>query len=166
MKIKTKMRFWGILVFLLLFSNHANCQQSKFHAIFLTKFSENVRWPNNINQYVIGVIGESPVYEHLEGFTKIKTNIKVIKVQSASEVDQCHILYLPNNESKNIDGYANAIGTQSILLVSESDRLVGDGADIGFYLEDGKLKFLVGKAAMDSKSLIMGSNLLGRGKIQ
>ena len=156
-----------VVMCLFLFGMHASyCQQSKFHAVFLSKFSENVSWPTPVYQNVIGVIGKTDVLKHLTDFSKLRSNMRVMAVSTPREASECNILYVTSSEIKSIDEYNEVIKSNSILVVSETERSVGDKSDIGFFLEQGKLRFLVSKSALESKGLVMGSNLLGRGKIQ
>ncbi len=154
-----------LLLLVLMVSAGSYAQEGKFHALFLTKFAENVRWPGASNTYVIGVAGNSSVYDYLVSFTKAKPNLSVIKLNSASEVKQCQIVFIPRSADKDISDFVDNVGNASILIVSENDRLTGKGSDIGFFLENGKMRFLVSKASLESKNLVMGTNLLGRGKV-
>ena len=147
---------------LLVHTSHA--QQSKFHALFLTKFSENVRWPSSAQSSVIGVAGSSEVYNYLITFSKNKPNLKVIQITSPQDALNCNMIFLPKSEDSKINAYVSTIGTKSVLIVSESEKLAGKGSDIGFFLRDGKLQFLVDKSSLEQKKLIMGTNLIGRGK--
>ena len=156
----------GISLFLLFGMHSAVSQQSKFHALFLSKFSENVSWPNPVDENVIGVLGKSEVLSHLSDFSKLRSNMKVISISGSSDLNQCNILYVTSSQIEKLSEFAQVIRDNHILVVSETDQNVGSGSDIGFFLEQGKLRFLVSKSSLDSKDLVMGSNLLGRGKIQ
>ena len=145
-------------------SQITNAQESKFKALFIYKFAEYIEWPASPAKIVVGVVGTSDVYDQLSSFAASKDNLEVRVISGSGEAKTCNIIFLPDSQNPKIGSYVSAIGGKSILLVSETSNLVPQGADIGFYLEDGKLRFLINKNSIESKKMVPSSKLLALGK--
>ncbi len=154
-----------ILAVLCLSVGHfANAQEAKFKALFIMKFAQYIEWPQGNNSLVIGVLGNSPIAPELEKFATQTINIKVVTVKSTDEASKCNILFIPETKSKQLGEMVSAIGGGSTLLVMENDSGVGKGADIGFYIEESKLRFLISKKDIETKKMVPSSKLLALGK--
>jgi hypothetical protein len=138
----------------------SSAQESKFKALFISKFAEYIEWPDGSKDVTIGVVGKSPVFDELSAFASKKSNITVIVINSPTEVTKCRILFLPETQNVQVGNYKAAIGTRSILLVSEERSLVGIGSDIGFFTESGKVQFKLSEPNIKQKSMIVSAKLL------
>ena len=134
-------------------------QDGKFKALFITKFAEYIEWPDASKDVTIGVVGKSPVFDELSAFAAKKTNLSVITISSPAEVAKCRIIFLPESQNVQIAGYKTAIGTRSILLVSEEGSLVGIGSDIGFFTAAGKVQFQLSEPNIKQKNLVVSAKL-------
>lgn len=141
-----------------------SAQESKFKALFIYKFSEYIEWSSNPSTLVVGIAGQTDVFDQLSVFAKAKDNLEVIKIQGASEASKCNIVFLPRSQDKVLANYASTIGKSSILVVSENEKLATKGADIGFFLEQGKLRFLINQQSIENKGMTPSSKLLALGK--
>lgn len=139
-------------------------QESKFKALFIYKFAEYIEWPNSPSKIVVGIAGKSDVYNQLSTFAASKDNLEVKTISSSSESKTCNIVFLPSAQSSKLSSYVSTIGKNSILVVSENGKLARQGADIGFYLDQGKLRFLINKNSIESKKMVPSSKLLTLGK--
>ncbi|WP_109832129.1 YfiR family protein [Reichenbachiella versicolor] len=153
-----------IICFLSIVSLSASAQESKFKALFIYKFAEYIEWPSSPSKIVVGVAGKSDVFNQLSTFAASKDNLEVKNISSASDSKSCNIIFLPNAQSGQLNSYVSTINGNSILLVTENSKLVPQGADIGFYLEQGKLRFLINKGSIESKKMVPSSKLLALGK--
>ena len=158
-----RIKYSFLILFCLWLSYSANAQESKFKALFIYKFSEYIEWPSSPSKIVVGVAGETDVYNQLSKFAASKENLEVISIMSAEESSKCNIIFLPSSHDKELSSYVSNINKRSILVVSENKSLVNKGADIGFYLEDGKLRFLINKESIENKSMVPSSKLLALG---
>ncbi|UXP30793.1 YfiR family protein [Reichenbachiella agarivorans] len=154
----------ALLLSIACLGNQAFAQESKFKALFIYKFAEYVQWPTSPTVLTVGIVGTSDVKEKLASFAETKGGLEVISIKSASDAAKCHMLYVPESEEKNLSLYTSFINKKSILLVSDNSSKVGKGADIGFYLEDGKLRFKIDKNNIESKKMIPSSKLLALGQ--
>lgn len=161
------MKAYKIIVSFILFiiiSLQCSAQESKFKALFIYKFAEYIQWPAEIQTKTVGIVGSSEVFTELSAFAASKGNMTVIRIKSPAESNKCEIVFLPSTLDKLIEQYTSAIGNQGVLLVSESSTLVGKGSDIGFYLENGKLRFLISEEDIRSKKMTPSAKLLTLGK--
>ncbi|NQZ79300.1 MAG: YfiR family protein [Ekhidna sp.] len=161
--MKNKLTSTLLIAFLIVGLSSANAQQEKFKALFIYKFTENVKWTNS-ETVTVGILGESSVHDELINFTKSKSSVNVKKINSTSEIGSCNLIYLAPSKEKDLASIAAAVGGKSILVVSDSDGLVGKGSDIGFFLENNRLKFLIDKDGIEKKKMIVNAKLVQLGK--
>ncbi len=139
-------------------------QEGRFKALFLVKFSEYIEWPSGNSDLTIGVVGNTDVFDELKRFTAQKANLSVINIQSASDSPKCDIIYVPGVKLKLIGELVSNIGSKSTLLVSDDGNQVKKGADIGFFVDGNKLRFILSKENIESKKMVPSSKLLALGK--
>ncbi|MBU2884185.1 YfiR family protein [Gilvimarinus agarilyticus] len=154
----------ALLISTLVINYSAQAQESKFKALFIYKFSEYVQWSTTPSPMTVGIVGTSDVKDKLESFAASKGNMQVISINSASDAAKCQMLYVPESEEKNLSLYTSFINKKSILLISDNSSKVGRGADIGFFLEAGKLRFKIDKNNIESKNMVPSSKLLALGQ--
>ena len=156
---------FGLVLFLgLALTNQCHAQESKFKALFIYKFAEYIEWPSGKKNVTVGMAGKSGVSKELSNFAASKGNMTVLDIGGPSDTGKCDIIFLPNSEGSKIADYNSAIGGKSILVVSENSELTGKGSDIGFYLESGKLRFLIDEKSIRNKKMTPSSKLLALGK--
>jgi hypothetical protein len=167
-----KWRYKAMLLLPLLFFIffHAWAQNAyAVHANIIYRFTKYVNWPDDkkTGDFVIGVIGNTPLYNELKIFISNKTATGqpfVIKKYSttASSYD-CHILFVSDDESRNVKRIAaNTAGTPT-LLVTESEGLSRKGSCINFVIVDDHLKLEINKSNIERRSLDIASELLNLG---
>ncbi|UXX78290.1 YfiR family protein [Reichenbachiella carrageenanivorans] len=142
----------------------SQAQESKFKALFIYKFAEYIEWPSGNKNVTVGVAGNSDVYQELSNFAATKGNMTVVNINAPADANKCNIVFLPKSQDKQISSYDSTIGGKSILVVSDNSDMVGKGSDIGFYLESGKLRFLISEKSIKNKKMIPSSKLLALGK--
>lgn len=153
-----------LLFFTFLSSSHLKAQENKFKALFIYKFAEYVEWPNTPAKLTVGVIGNTDVFKELSNFAASKGKMDVIKINSASEASKCNMVYIPSSQDNKIGDFKTSISKKSILVVSDNSSLVTRGADIGFFVDAGKLRFKINRKNIESKSMVPSSKLLALGQ--
>ena len=142
----------------------AQTAESKIQALFILKFVENVSWPQDRKDIVIGVVGKSETLTELEGRLKVKNpNGIVIKKITASEASTCDAVYIPSSEDKVIGTITSSINDKSVLVITESD-FSRKGSGISFIEEAGRMNFIVNKDAIEAKGMKVSNSLLTLGK--
>jgi hypothetical protein len=119
----------------------------KAQSMFIYNFSRLIEWPASYKSgdFVIGVLGNSTVFNELQTFTASKKvgtqNISVEKFSDPSEITNCHILFVSFGKSNKMGEILTSIGNSSTLIIGEKNGLTSSGAAINFVIQQDKLKF-------------------------
>jgi hypothetical protein len=166
--------FFLLNLFLLLGIFNTQAQQNVNYALFaniIYRFTKYINWPDDkkSGDFVIGIIGDSPLYDEIKGFTANKTvgNQKiVIKTFSASATSyNCQILFISEDESRSLKKIARLTLGTSTLLISESNGLAYKGSCINFIIVDEHLKLEINKNNIQQRNLGVASEFLALGTI-
>ncbi len=159
-----------LIMFLFLFLSHSIYAQTlRFKAIFIYNFTKHISWSNEqrVGNFVIGVLGNSPIIQELESNLRNKSvgnqSIVIMKYSSIVDINRCHILYVPQNKSKNIAGITKKLKKSSTLVVTDKGGLISKGADINFVMRKNKINFEISEKHIKYKGLKVTSALLKLG---
>lgn len=164
----------GFIAFLLLAAPRLHAQQETNYAIvanIIYRFTKYIDWPERkkSGDFVIGIVGDSPLFDALNNFIANKTvgsQKIVIKRFSRSEPTYpCHILFISEDETGNFKKIAGRTAGNSILLVSESDGLARNGSCINFILVSDHLKLEINQNNIEQRHLSIASELLQLGTV-
>jgi hypothetical protein len=144
----------------------AQAQRSSYGALqaaYLYNFAKYITWPDEQEQFVIGIYLDADIIADLETVLKGKRvrgkAIEIKKVTTIEDVLLCNIIYVSGANSKSIELLTTSLEGKNILLVTEDD-LVRKGATVSFVVEDDKLKFKVKKTLLDKAGLVASEGLL------
>ncbi|MDW3192977.1 MAG: YfiR family protein [Cytophagales bacterium] len=137
---------------------------SKYHALFIGKFIDYIDWPDP-GQLTIGVVGNSRVMIELQSTIEKRGKARVKKIAGVADISDCDLLFIPASQSKLFTTLNQASDNKPVLIVTEEESLAFQGAGISFYVEGGKLKFIINKSAVESRNLKVSSNLIGLAKV-
>ena len=143
----------------------AFAQSYKMHSVFIFSFTRYIQWPDAYNggDFEIMVLGDSPIVDELKAMAQVKKvgdrTIKVTKINNASEIRKCNILFVPTAKSAQIAEVLEKINTQSILVVTEEPGLGAKGSNINFITKDGKLAFELNQGATTKQGLKVSNEL-------
>jgi len=138
---------------------------SKMKAIFIMNFTKLSDWPQPYREgdFIVGVIGESPLYSELTKMAKTKKvanqSLQVKKFNTISDIDKCHILYVSQNKSREISAVVDMVRPYSTLIITEKEGLVEKGAGINFIIKNNRQKFELNKKNVEKYKLKVSSNL-------
>src|SRR5437867_12375411 len=100
-------------------------------AVFLYNFTKYIDWDKIGNEFIIGVIGSSPVEEALAEIArknKIKDrNIVIRHFEIPEDIRFCHILFIAKNCSFPLASILQETG-KGVLTVSEENGYGNQGA--------------------------------------
>jgi len=157
-------------VLLLLFGFAINCSGQvtdyKVHANIIYRFTKYIEWPGNkqAGDFVIGIVGDSPLYEELRSLTVGKSvgdqRIIIKKFAAGAAAYNCSILFIGQDESKNLKRIALLTADQSVLLITEENGLAKKGSCINFIIVDDRLKLEINKNNILSRNMNVASELL------
>lgn len=157
----------------LIFMSSTKSQEINYRAqsLFIYKFTKYVYWPeeNTQGDFLIGVFGNSPVYEELELMASIKkaSNEQDILIQNISLTDSLghyQIIYISSSKSRQIKTITQQVGNRPVLLVAEREGMALRGATISFLItDDGRLKFEVNMEKLEEQHLKISEEILKLG---
>lgn len=173
-----KSRLINNIFFLLLYPlANVNAQQItdqtidySVHANIIYHFTKYIDWPENkkAGDFVIGIIGDSPLYEELNNVTSNKTtgNQKIIikRFNRSQTSFDCHILIITEDESGALKKILSLTGDLPILIITEGDGLASKGSCVNFVIAEEHLKLEFNKNNIEKRSLRIASELLTLGK--
>jgi len=168
-----KILFLLVLMIAILPSNEVNAQDHNYkgYSLFIYNFIKYIEWPedNSKGEFVIGVVGDSPIVKELNALAAVKRAKDrpiVVKVIDISEAQNCHIVYISSAKSNSLKDMLPLVKNKSVLVIAEREGLAKKGACINFVtLEDDTLKFELNKSVMDSHNLKIQTALLKLGLI-
>jgi hypothetical protein len=141
------------------------------YANIIYRITKYINWPPEKKEgnFVIGIVGDSPLYNEIQSFTTNKTvgNQKIIIKtfsSSASSYD-CHILFISEDRSRSLKKIVAATIDSPVLIISEAEGLAQQGSCINFIIEDDHLKLEINKNNIENRNLSVASEFLGLGKI-
>ena len=143
----------------------------EIQANIIYRFTKYIDWPENTKtgDFIIGVVGDSPLTDALKSFIVNKTagNRKIVmkKFSSAAEAFPCHILFISEDESSSLKKIALKTAGSPVLIVTESDGLALKGACINFAIVADHLKLEINKNNIGQRDLSIASELLQLGKV-
>jgi len=143
---------------------------AKFKAVFIYNFIGYVKWPvaKAEGPLIVGILGESDVTPYLQRIVakrKVGKRPIVIKVhqQAVDELASCHVLFVPSSFDKELETLQKKLAPAHVLLVGDAEGAAKRGANIGFTLIKGKLKFEINTKTLERADLYMSSHLLRLG---
>lgn len=157
-------------VFLLVFTGRSERVFSqdvdyKAYTLFLYNFMKYIEWPDATGDFVIGVVGESPIKQELSTLAETKKakgrKIVVKMITSADDAVGCSMIYIPSRKSSMLKPIFEKTKNKPVLIVGEREGLAKKGAAISFVVDDDDaLKFDLNKSVVESQSLKVANLLM------
>ncbi|PCJ26183.1 MAG: hypothetical protein COA97_06455 [Flavobacteriales bacterium] len=138
---------------------------SKMKAIFIMNFTKLIEWPKSYREgnFVVGVVGESPLYIELTKMSKTKRvanqSLQIKKFRSTKDIVKCHILYVSLDKSDDMALVLKKVKSNSTLIITERKGLMDKGAGINFIIKNNRQKFELNKKNVEKYKLKVSSNL-------
>ncbi len=136
----------------------------KAYTLFLYNFMKYIEWPDATGDFVIGVMGDSPINKELITLSETKKakgrKIVVKVISTPEEAAGCSMVYIPSFKSSMLKLVFEKTKNKPVLIVGKREGLAKKGAGISFVIDDDDaLKFDMNKSVLDSQSLKV-ANLL------
>lgn len=143
---------------------NANAQTNyKIHSLFVFKFTQYIEWPAATGDFVIAVVGNSPILVELEAIAatkKVGTRTIIVKKMSASaDLSACHMVFISEGQSSALASVSGKLQGKNILIISETNGGAKKGAGINFVIVDDKMKFELNKGAIEKQGLKVSGDL-------
>lgn len=139
------------------------------HANIIYHFTKYINWPadKKSGDFIIGVVGETPLYDELKASTAGKAvGAQKIVIREFSPSDtsfNSHILFVTAEESRRLKKIASVI--TSTLIVSESKGMAQKGSCINFAIVRERLKLEINKSNIEKRNLNIATELLKLGTV-
>jgi hypothetical protein len=137
----------------------------EIHAAMLYNFIKYVQWPNEAEagEFVVGVIGEDKVFATLkqwyDGKPKGSKKYVIKQLADASEAGTCQVVYVGKSKNREFDNIKSSTSGKSILTITDGNGMGQKGSCINFKVIDGKLKFELNQATVNSSNLKVSGQL-------
>ncbi len=141
----------------------------RMHCLYLYKFSQLLKWPNEPKEFVIGVVGVSPLIPILEKYIEAKNKsavikYKVVRFANAEAITDCAILYVVKEQLPNYDLITKKVLGKPTLIVTEVPGLIKRGSGVNFIVDDGySIKVQMNKTAIEAHQLKITAEFLKLG---
>jgi hypothetical protein len=151
------------------FRDQSTSDEYKVKAVFLFHFAQFVEWPASVfadaqSPIVIGVLGEDPFGNYLDETVfgeKVNDRPLVVnRYQRASDIQNCHILFVSKSVKEKQDEIIQTLKGKRILTVSDLSGFAKSGGMIRFVNEENKIKIRINLDAAKAEGLTISSKLL------
>ena len=145
-------------------SGEPNTTEYQVKAAFLFNFLKFVDWPGaQQSPWIIGVVASNSFAGILEetvlGKTVKGSQVIVKRLPNVAAAHGCHIVFVP----MPVPAFAPPAG---VLTVGDDPHFLSAGGIVGFYLEDGKVRFEIQPDTAKAAGLRVSAQLLKLGKIR
>ena len=137
---------------------------SSLKAAFIYNFTKYIDWDlSNTNEFTIGVLGSSSIYNSLLEISKTKTvndkRIVILHFNKPEEITNCNILFISANSSHSLTPILAKVN-KGTLTISEEAGLAEEGTAFNFVVINDKLKFEANVKSINAAGLKASSQLL------
>jgi hypothetical protein len=143
-----------------------NTGNSKIKATFIYNFTKYIDWPEKYKEgnFVIGVLGTTPFYNDLTALLSTKTvGAQKFEIKSFTTVESvsgnCHILFIPAENSSVLPEVLKKMKGKSTLIVTEKSGLAKQGSAINFIVDNNKQRFEMNRTNIEKYSLKVSTTL-------
>ena len=160
---------FSVLLINLTFSSNTYAQEVNYRSqsLYIYKFTKYITWPSAYatGDFVIGVIGNSPIVDELTAMATLKKagkgqRIIIRQFNAVEEISKCNILYISSSKSRELKNILTHLQNAPTLIVAEREGLAKKGASINFVtLDYDILKFDFNKSALEKHQLKISDEL-------
>jgi len=138
-----------------------------YNFLKFTEFTE-VNSPDSISEISIVILGEDPFGDFLTPIlnkTIQNKPIRISRISSIEEIGNCHLLYISDSRKDSLSSTFEQLSESNILTVGETSTFTQQGGMIGFFINDGSVKFEINLTAANHASIKFRSQLLSVARI-
>jgi len=156
--------FMMLLILFIASISNTYAQSEKFKALYIYNFTKYINWQTGSRQtsFIIGVLGNSDIVAELKVIAeKRKVNdleIKVLKFASVNDIKFCHILYVPENKSSQLEFVIPKLEKNMLLITDKVGLLKISG--INFISRNNAIGFEINTANLLSKGLTISQEMV------
>ncbi len=146
--------------------SEVSAQLEKYQTTFIYNFTRSIQWPNlhQETEFVIGILGKNhPLFHELKVSMDNRTAggrpIKLVEFSSSAEIENCHILFVPNNHLRQMKQVTEILKSKPTLIVTESQGRTPVGSLINLFVENERMKFNLDEELAKDKKLMVSTQL-------
>ena len=152
--------------------NYTQAQQevTKAQAKFIYNFIRFIEWPENAvkSNFEIDVYGSVDLYNDLKEFIDNKLvgsrPILIKKVSSLDEINNCQLLFVAFDKTKNLKDINTKLKNGSTLIITEKEGALEDGSTINFVINEDKLSYEIKPSNATREGLKLSSPIISYAK--
>ncbi len=138
-------------------------------AAFIVNFTKFIEWPadkaiarqTKLDVCVLGdnnLIASAPLFRQA---STARLSISLVRESNvANAPSHCHILFIGTSDEHKLKDTLDALKSQPVLTVSDSVGFTEHGGMMGFVVDDGKVKLVVNKKAVETAGMYVDAQLL------
>ena len=155
-----------LIALILLFTLSLRGQQSKVQSAYIYHFTKYMEWPvdKQTGDFVIGVIGDSPITPHLKTLASVKRagmqKIVIKEFSSVTEVSNCHMLFLSQKKSSEFSSVIAKAKKINALVITAKGGCAKKGSGINFVTLDGKARFEINEDSIEKSNIKVSAKLV------
>ena len=142
-------------------------------ALFLYNFINFVEWPAGSSFFSsssmnICIVGDDPFDDALNNIRNETVKGKKLIIRTRHPFDEpgvCQILFIPASERSHMESILRSVKGENVLTIADFVEGARQGAIIGFYIEQQKVRFAVNLDAARRSGLKISAKLLRLSKI-
>jgi hypothetical protein len=153
-------------------SNHVRISpEAQYKAAIILKFASITEWPvdspiSDLNSpFVIGVIGERPIYSLLTESTKNmkirQKKVKIIAISDYSQIKNCNALFISTVSRRDFEKIIKEVEQRPILTISDTIGYEKKGVMINLFFIRGKCRFNVNCIRAEECGIMLTSKIVG-----
>lgn len=159
----------GFLLSLLLLFHFSGARgdvlpEYRLKAVFLYNFIAFTEWPNLTGSSIVLCFYENHLFgtevDSLNGRRVNDWTIRVAFKKSGEGLLDCHVLFIPNAEMKNLPDILEVLNQQPVLTIADSEYAAAQGVILNMQVENEKITFEANLAAARNAGLMLSSRLL------
>lgn|GEM_PF-114805 len=139
---------------------------AKIKAVFIYNFTRYIEWPSDYQagEFTIGILGENDaLQQELTKMSKVKKvsnqSFSIRTYGSLTEVSNPHILYIPGENTSELNNVVTKLNGKSTLIVTEKPGMARQGSAINFVVDGNRQKFELNKSNVERHNLKVASAL-------
>jgi YfiR/HmsC-like len=146
----------------------------KLKAVYILNFLQFTEWPdsifeNNNAPITVAILGKDPFGKIIDETVKDEKigghPILIKRFEDLTGIDSCRVVFICLSKRETYKSILKLIDGFPTLTISSITGFADEGGDIGFYIEDNKLRFAVNLQSLNKSDIKISSKLLRLAKI-
>lgn len=164
--MKTKLKSI-IIILLIALPIIVKSQENKINnikGVFIYNFAKEIKWVNKTNTFKIAFYGNTAIYDVMLTISEKRQignrDIVVEKWTSQGDINNCNILFVPEDEQDDLNMIKTKIQGKGILLVTDFEESEDEITGINIIEKDNKLIFRINETLLLNEGFKIALNLL------